>query len=74
MTIARFALVAALTLGGACGCDLGAPERASDIQNLNGISDDISAVDMTRSQNTRARDPNIHSTIPRSYEVLSDTP
>ena len=71
---ARLALVAALTLGGACGCGVGAPERASDIQNLNGISDDIAAVNMTQSENLRARDPNIHSTIPRSYEVLSDRP
>ena len=74
MTIARFALVAALILGGAWGCGVGAPERASDIQNLNGISDDIAAVTMTQSENLRARDPNIHSTIPRSYEVLSDRP
>jgi hypothetical protein len=74
MTIARLALVAALTLGGACGCGIGAPERASDIQNLNGISDDISAVNMTQSENLRARDPNIHSTIPRTIEVFTDTP
>ena len=71
---ARFALVAGLVLGGACGCATGAPERASDIQNLNGISDDISAVNMTQSENLRARDPNIHSTIPRTIEVFSDTP
>jgi hypothetical protein len=71
---ARFALVAALVLGGACGCATGAPERASDIQNLNGISDDISAVNMTQSENLRARDPNVHSAIPRTIEVFSDTP
>jgi len=29
---------------------------------------------MTQSENLRARDPNIHSTIPRSYEVFSDRP
>ena len=74
MTIARFALVTALMLGGACGCAIGAPERASDIQNLNGISDDISAVNMTQSENLRARDPNIHSTIPRNNEVSIDLP
>jgi hypothetical protein len=73
MTLARWGLVAALVLGGAFGCD-GGPRRASDIQNLNGISDDIAAVTMTQSENLRARDPNIHSTIPRSYEVLSDRP
>ena len=73
MTLSRFGLVIALVLGGGFGCD-GGPRRASDIQNLNGISDDIFAVDMTRSENTRSRDPNIHSTIPRTYEVLSDRP
>ena len=71
---ARLALVAALTLGGAWGCGIGAPERASDIQNLNGISDDIAAVNMTQSENLRPRDPNIHSTIPRTIEVFTDTP
>jgi len=73
MTLARFGLVAALVLGG-FGCTSGGPQRASDIQNLNGISDDIAAVNMTQSENLRARDPNIHSTIPRSYEVFSDRP
>ena len=72
MSLARFGLVAALVLGGGFGCD-GGRQRASDIQNLHGISDDISAVNMTQSENLRARDPNIHSTIPRSWEV-SDTP
>lgn len=64
----------ALVFGGMVGCDVGGPRRASDIQNLNGISDDISAVDMTRSANTRARDPNISSTLPRNYEVHPDRP
>ena len=73
MTLARFGLVAALILGG-FGCTSGGPQRASDIQNLNGISDDIAAVTMTQSENLRARDPNIHSTIPRSYEVSSELP
>lgn len=66
---APWALAAALVLGGLCGCNAGAPERASDIQNLHAISDDISAVTMTRSDTSRAQDPNIHSTIPRHYEV-----
>ena len=73
MALSRFGLIAILVLGGAFGCS-GGPQRASDVQNLNGISDDISAVTMTQSENLRARDPNIHSTIPRSYEVLSDRP
>ena len=71
---ARWALIAALVFGGAFGCGVGGPRRASDIQNLNGISDDIAAVDMTRSENTRARDPNISSTLPRNYEVHPDRP
>jgi hypothetical protein len=29
---------------------------------------------MTRSANTRARDPNISSTLPRNYEVRPDRP
>ena len=61
MGLARPVACAALVLvmlGGIVGCDVGGPTRASTIQNLNGISDDISAVDMTRSANTRARDPN----------------
>jgi hypothetical protein len=74
MTLARLGLVAALILGGGFGCTDGGPQRASDIQNMNGISDDISAVDMTRSANTRARDPNISSTLPRNYEVHPDRP
>ena len=74
MTLARFGLVAALLLGGGFGCTDGGPQRASDIQNLNGISDDIAAVNMTQSENLRARDPNIHSTIPRTNEVFTDTP
>ena len=73
MSLARLGLVAALVLGGGFGCTVGGPERASDIQNLNGISDDIAAVNMTQSENLRARDPNIHSMIPRSWEV-SDHP
>jgi hypothetical protein len=73
MSLARLGLVAALVLGGAFGCTAGGRERASDIQNLHGISDDIAAVNMTQSENLRARDPNIHSTIPRTWEI-SDTP
>ena len=69
MIALRCGLVLAVALGGLGGCVAGGPERASDIQNLNAITDDISAVTMTQSENLRAKDPNIHSTIPRSYEV-----
>jgi hypothetical protein len=72
MPLLRCGLTFALALG-ACGCVAGGPERASDIQNLNAISDDISAVTMTQSDTARARDPNMRWAIPRSYEIL-DTP
>ena len=69
MTLLRCGLAFALALGWLCGCDGGRPQRASDIQNLNAITDDISAVTMTHSPTSRAHDPNLHSTIPRTYEV-----
>ena len=72
MTLLRCGLAVALALGGLCGCEAGGPKRASDIQNLNAITDDISAVTMTQSETARARDPNMRSTIPRTYEI-SDT-
>jgi hypothetical protein len=68
MTLTRLGMVFALALG-MCGCAVGGPDRASDIQNLNAISDDISAVNMTQSETTRARDPNAHSTLPNNYET-----
>ena len=71
MILARCGLVLAVALV-VCGCVAGGPQRASDIQNLNAISDDISSLTMARSDTSRVRDPNIHSTIPRTYEI-SDT-
>jgi hypothetical protein len=67
--LARLALMGALLLGGAAGCASGAPERASDIQNVNAISDDIAAVTMTQSPTARAHDPNRPSIFPRSYQT-----
>jgi len=65
-------LVAALALGGLCGCEAGAPERASDIQNLNAISDDIATVSRSGSSDTlRSRDPNLPSVFPRSSVTTS---
>jgi len=70
MTLLRCGLALALALGGASGCVVGGPQRASDIQNLNAINDDISAVSMTRSERTaRVQDPNTQSTLPRNYET-----
>ena len=69
MRLLRCGLAIALALGGLCGCEAGGPKRASDIQNLNAISDDIAAVSMTQSPSARAHDPNMRSTIPHSYEI-----
>ena len=44
----------------AAACGVGAPERASSIQNVNAISDDIAAVRMTQSP---SRIPNPNSSI-----------
>jgi len=72
MTLLRCGLVLALALGGACGCAVGGPQRASDIQNVNAITDDISAVSMTRSdRTTHVNDPNAPSTLPNTYETTS---
>jgi hypothetical protein len=73
MTLLRCGLLVALALGGVWGCAPGGPDRASDIQNLNGISDDIAAMTMTESPSARAHDPNLPTTLPRSY-VTSYTP
>ena len=51
---------------------VGAPDRASNIQNLNGISDDISAVTMTQSDSQKVADPNLPTTYPRSYQLPQD--
>jgi hypothetical protein len=65
----RFACVA-LSLIAIVGCGLvGAPERASDTQNLNAISDDIAARSMTRSDVMQAADPMARSVLPKHYQV-----
>ena len=56
MTLLRCGLVIALAIGVAA-CEVGAPERARHIQNLNAISDDIAAVRMTQSP-SRVPTPN----------------
>ena len=55
MNALRLGLVVALSLATAVGCSIGERERAGNIQNVNGISDDISAVRMTQSE--LAQDP-----------------
>ena len=69
MMLFRFGLVVAICLGGAIACAPGGPQRASDIQNLNGISDDISATNMTDSEARKTHDPNIGTTLPNNYQV-----
>lgn len=72
MTLWRLGFVVAVTVAAAAGCSVGGPERASDIQNLNGISDDISAVRMTQSDSLKVSDPNLPTTLPHSYQLPQD--
>jgi len=72
MATLRLGFVVALTLAMAAGCSIGAPERASDIQNLQGISDDISAVRMTQSDSLKIPDPNLSTTLPHTYQLPQD--
>jgi hypothetical protein len=66
----RLVLVAALALVAAVGCtNIGAPERASDTQNINAITDDISALTMTQSDVMHAADPMSSTVLPRHYQV-----
>ena len=61
--------IIAVTLVAAVGCTVTAPERASDTQNVNGISDDISALTMTQSDTSHAADPMSKTVIPRHYQL-----
>ncbi len=70
MTLLRVGLVVVLCLGGAVACTPGGPQRASDIQNVNGINDDISAVGMTDSDARKTHDPNTQPTLPNSYQTI----
>ncbi|HTV45594.1 MAG TPA: hypothetical protein VMF05_09785 [Stellaceae bacterium] len=68
----RLGVVIAFSLTILSGCSIGAPDRASNIQNLNGISDDISAVRMTQSDSLKIPDPNLPTTYPHSYQLPPD--
>jgi len=72
MTPIRFGFVA-LSLAAIVGCGfIGAPERASDMQNPNAISDDIAALSMTRSDVMHAADPMARTVLPHHYELPLD--
>jgi hypothetical protein len=62
-------LVAALALVAAAACTIGAPERAGDTQNLNAIADDISAMNMTRSDVMHAADTMSRTVLPYHYQL-----
>jgi hypothetical protein len=72
MTLLRAGLILALCLGGGFACAPGGPERASDIQNLNGIGDDISAVNMTDTSQRTVHDPNAMTTLPNNYQTIDN--
>ena len=62
-----------LSLASAVGCAfIGAPDRASDTQNLNAISDDIAALSMTHSDVLHAADPMAHTVFPYHYQLPPD--
>ena len=69
MTPTRLGLVV-LSVIGVVGCSfIGAPERASNTQNLNAISDDISALTFTQSDVLHAADPLTHTVYPYHYQL-----
>ena len=70
MTLLRIGFVLVLPLLLLLACAPGGPKRASDIQNLNGISDDISNTRMTQPDALRgAADPNQRTTYPTNYQL-----
>jgi hypothetical protein len=72
MNLIRLGLVV-LSLVAAVGCSfIGAPERASDTQNLNAISDDIAALSMTRADVMHAADPMARTVLPNHYQVQQE--
>ena len=70
MNHVRLVLLAIPALVAAIGCtDTGAPQRATDTQNLNAIGDDISALTMTQSDVMHAADPMSRTVLPRHYQI-----
>ena len=72
MTPTRLGFVV-LSVVSAVGCGfIGAPDRASDTQNLNAISDDIAALSMTHSDVMHAADPMARTVFPYHYQLPRD--
>jgi len=70
MNYPRLTIIATLALVAAVGCTgTSAPERASDTQNLNAVTDDISALTMTQSDVMHAADPMSNTVLPRHYQL-----
>jgi hypothetical protein len=70
MNFPRLVLVTVLAFVAAVGCTwVGAPERASDTQNVNAVTDDISALTMTQSDVMHAADPMSSTVLPRHYQL-----
>jgi hypothetical protein len=72
MTLLGRGLAIAFAIG-AAACEIGAPERASAIQNVNAISDDIAAVRMTQSP-SRIPNPNTTPGSVNAYSPFTDRP
>ena len=70
MPLLRYGLAIVLTMG-ATACGVGAPQRSSDIQNVNAISDDIAAVRMTQSP-SRPSNPNSTTGSVSAYSPYKD--
>ena len=70
MPMLRYGLAIVLAMS-ATACEVGAPERASHIQNVNAISDDIAAVRMTHSP-SRIPNPNAGSGAIAVYSPTKD--
>jgi hypothetical protein len=71
MLALRLLLLAAL-VGVCSGCEMGAPLRTNDLQNVNGIADDISATTMTQSDTLHAHDPNLETVLPNNYQITNE--
>ncbi len=72
MLMMRLVFVVGFALCSLAGCAVGAPDRAGNIQNLNAVRDDISAVKMTEPDAQKIHDPNLPTTLPNHYQLPPD--